>query len=110
MMNIDIKSLEKEMEIRDEDNELLILYRGSNISSDITGMINRSQLTSKIVNREVILDTVGKYNLIYTVHTDIETICDLLTRECMGYSIKELTDTQKTEHLSDDSKTQTSFV
>lgn len=110
MMNIDIKSLEKEMGMTDEDNELLILYKGRDITSNITGMINRSELTDKIVSRKVIVDTVGEYNMIYTVHTDIETICDLLTRECMGYSIKELTDTQKTEHLSDNSKTQSSFV
>lgn len=100
-MNVDIEKMEKQMMMKDEDNELLILYRGSSISSDITGMVNRSQMTDKIVNRKVIVDTVGEYNLLYTVHTDIETICDLLTRECMGYSIKELMDNQKTEHLSD---------
>lgn len=100
---MNIEEIEKQMMMRDEDNELLILYRGSNISSDITGMVNRSQMTDKIVNRKVIVDTVGEYNLIYTVHTDIETICDLLTRECMGYSIRELKNNQKTEHLSDNS-------
>lgn len=95
---IDIKEIEKEMGLTDEDNQLLIIYKGKNVSSHITGMINRSGMTDKIVNRKMIFDVVGDYSVLYTDQTNIETICDGLLREVMGVSLKELGD-QRREYL-----------
>lgn len=88
--NMNIQEIEKMM--MNDDDELLILYKGNDISCHITNMINRSGMTEKIVNRKIIVDTMGEYNMIYNSGLDIERVTDLLTKSCMGWSIKELMD------------------
>lgn len=69
------------------------------MSSYLRGLleVHGQYVREGIINRNIIVDTLGEYNTIYGKDTDIETIVDQLSRECFGYSIKEIIDNQKDE-------------
>ena len=91
-----IEQLEKRIDELDEKTELLIIYKkDSDMSVPITNMIKNSGITGKIVNREIIIDSVGEYNMIYSMDTNIQSIINLLSRDLYGLSIEELMDNQK---------------
>jgi hypothetical protein len=85
---MDMSDIEMEMS---KNDELLILYRkDSGMCSLITDLINKHWISEKIVNRKIILDSLGEYNMVYSDQLDIEKVTDLLTQECMGYSVREM--------------------
>lgn len=74
----------------EENNDLLIVYKkGSDISYVISKMLDGNGMKQRVVNREIIFDTIGsgEYNIICSDVTDIEKITTQLTKECLGTSI-----------------------
>lgn len=72
------------------NDELLVIYKkGSDMVYPIKKMIEGSKnLVSRMLNRELIIDIIGDYHILYTTSTDIETIIRELRIECMGEEIE----------------------
>ena len=74
-----------------ENNELLVIYRkGSDMSFPISNIFESRNMRNGLINRTFIIDTIGDYNVIYSMDTDIENIMDLLKKECMGEVTKDV--------------------
>lgn len=78
------------------DNELLIIYKKNSMFSHYLKKLFDEPgdfIKKGIINREIIIDTIGDdYNVVYSVKLDIEKVTDLLTQECLGFSIREMRD------------------
>jgi len=71
-----------------DNNELLVIYgKDTGLSFQLSRIFEGRNMRNLLITRNILIDTVGSYNLIYTRDTDIQSITDLLTRECLGYSI-----------------------
>ena len=76
-----------------DNNELLVIYgKDTGLSFQLSRIFESRNMRNLLITRNILIDTVGSYNLIYTRDTDIQSITDLLTRECLGYSIFDKND------------------
>jgi hypothetical protein len=66
-------------------NELLIVYKkGSEMEKVISSMLEGSYMKEKMVNKQIIFDTIGDYTMIGSDETDIVKITNTLKKECLG--------------------------
>ena len=82
---------EKKYEKDEKNNNFLLVYKtGSKMSEYFSFVVKKTNINQQIVNREVLLDTLGNYNIVFSNTIDLETITDLIVQQCLGYSLDEL--------------------
>lgn len=75
-----------------DNNEVqfLLVYEGNTMMSHYLSKLldgPGGYIRKKIINRDFIIDTIGKYNVIYSIDTDIEGIVRILRTECLSDEI-----------------------
>jgi hypothetical protein len=79
--------------MKENKEQFLLIYQKDSMMSFYLTKVLEGQgqfVRNGLVNREIVIDTVGPYTILHSMDTDVENITDLLCRHCLGFSIREL--------------------
>ena len=66
------------------EDELCIIYKKNTLSSHYLGKLLEgpgTHMRKSIVNRDLVISSLGEYNILYSLDTNIDRIVKLLSRE-----------------------------
>ena len=79
-----MKMNDNENKTENNEDELLIVYKKNTLSSHYLQKMMEGQgqhIRKGIVNGDMVIDPLGEYLMMYSMNTDISSICKLLSLE-----------------------------
>lgn len=92
--------MDEKIENKTENNEdeLFIVYKKNTVSSFYLGKLFEGQQIKKgIINRDIVISSLGEYNMMFSMNSNLDRIVKLLLIET---GLQEITDNQNNEPKS----------
>lgn len=92
--------MDEKIENKTENNEdeLFIVYKKNTVSSFYLGkLLEGQQIKKGIINRDIVISSLGEYNMMFSMNSNLDRIVKLLLIET---GLQEITDNQNNEPKS----------
>lgn len=91
---------EQKKETENNEDELLIVYKKNTMSSFYLGKLLEGQghqIRKGIIDRDIVISSLGEYNMMFSMNSNLDRITKLLLMET---GLQEITDNQNDEPKS----------
>jgi len=98
--------------IEEKNSELLVICRKANSAMSIPIcklFINNMNMLHRLITRDIIVDTLGPYTMLYSKDVDIENVITQLRIECLGEEVQKKMHRQNNEQVSTEVSTKKSI-